>query len=261
MQGSQQKFGRNAIGYRAAALLVTCGLMATAPAALAQDADDAKTVTFSGTAAFVSDYRFRGVSLSNEDVAVQPSITMTTAPGFYFNIWGSSIANFNGATTEVDLTAGWSGSLGDFSPSFGIIGYLYPGGTGTDYYELFGSMGYTIGPVGLTVGLNIAPGQDNIVRSNRYLYFSGNVGIPDTPISINANLGFERGGLVPDTTGERSTKTDWLLGVSATFSPITVGLAYTDTDLPSEFTAVPLQGQSANPLAQGAIVVSLSASF
>ena len=87
-------------------------------AAVAQEEE--KALTVSGSAAFVSDYRFRGISFSDLDPAVQGSITLTTAPGLFFSVWGSSIADFNGSTVEMDWTAGWSGDIAGVSTSADI---------------------------------------------------------------------------------------------------------------------------------------------
>lgn len=229
-----------------------------AGSATAARAQDDKPVSFSGNVTFVTDYRFRGITLSDKDVAIQGGIDLSTQPGFFVGIWGSSIAEFNGATTEIDLTAGWTGTFEFLTPTIGIIGYLYPGGTNTDYYELFGSLGFEAGPVALEVGLNVAPNQSNLSRSNRYLYFGASAGIPDTPITLKGQLGFERGGLVPDETGTRTTKTDWLIGADISFEPLTIGFAYTDTNLRRSF---PGGGGRANDFGRGAFVVSLSAGF
>jgi len=240
-----------------------CLLLAAQPARAEED----KPLSFSGEATFVTDYRFRGISLSNRDPAVQAGIEMETRPGFYVGLWGSSIAEFNGATAEIDLYGGWRGSFGPISTDIGIIGYLYPGGSGTDYYELYGSVSGTVGPAELTVGLNVAPDQGNLARSNRYLYFGASVGIPDTPVTLNGNLGFERGGLVPDETGRTSKKTDWLIGADFVFEPVTIGIAYIGNDLPKRFQGVapgvgqPLPGQRANEFAKNTVVLTLSLGF
>ena len=64
----------------------------TAPsAALAQDTEEAGPVTVSANVALTSDYRFRGVSLSNGDPAIQGGIDVGHDSGFYVGTWASSI--------------------------------------------------------------------------------------------------------------------------------------------------------------------------
>lgn len=203
-----------------------------ATAAAAQDtaapAEEEGFLTFSGYAAIVSDYRFRGISLSDKDIAVQGSITATTTPGFYASLWGSSIEQFNGAETEIDVTLGWGGDLGGATLGGGIVGYLYPGGTNTDYYELFGTVGAEVGPAALTLGVNYAPDQDNLGdQDNFYVYGLVSAGIPDTPLTVKASVGYEDGAL----QGGPSGKIDYMIGVDFTYKALTLGVQYIDNDL------------------------------
>ena len=137
-------------------------------------------VAFTGSAAFVTDYRFRGVSLSDRDIAGQASITATFSPGFFVGIWGSSIepigayTKSNGTISqskqEIDLSGGYSKTFGSITPTIGAIGYVYPGGRGVDYVEVYGTVAGAIGPATVTIGTNYAPSQDNTTESNLYIY-------------------------------------------------------------------------------------------
>ena len=62
--------------------------------------------TVTGDVTIVSDFRYRGVSLSDGRPAFQADATLLFATGFYGNLWTSTIAPYNGARQEVDLTAG-----------------------------------------------------------------------------------------------------------------------------------------------------------
>jgi uncharacterized protein (TIGR02001 family) len=225
----------------------------------AQDEEEFPKIT--GSAAFVSDYRFRGISFSDLDPAVQGFIQLTTKPGFFVSAWGSSISDFNGANTEIDVTGGWAGVLGGLNTSFGVIGYLYPGGTGTDTVELFGSVGIPLGPVTATFGLNWQPDQKNLTRSNRYAFGTIAAAIPGAPITLKATLGNERGGLVVDQTGQSSDKWDWLIGADLTWKALTLGVAYVGTDLATPRFTDEDGSFRANRTAQDTVVVSLTAAF
>jgi uncharacterized protein (TIGR02001 family) len=231
-----------------------CVLAAVAVAAPAMAQDEASFPTITGTAAFVSDYRFRGVSLSNRDPAVQASLQLNTKPGFFAGIWGSSIANYGGATTEIDLYGGWTGPLGPLTATVGVYSYLYPGGSNVDTYEFYGSLGYTIATVTATVGLNIAPDQRNLNSSSRYAYLALAAGIPDTPITLKANIGSERGSFVVDLSpvGTRK-KVDYLIGADFRYKALVLGVAYVGSDLPER--------SRFNQVGKGQVVVSLTAGF
>lgn len=241
------------------ASVLMLGALVAPAAVLAQDAE--KAVTVSGSAAFVSDYRFRGISFSNLDPAVQAAITLETRPGFFIGAWGSTLADFNGATTEVDISAGWAGTLVGLDVSGGAILYAYPGGTGTNIVELFGTVGVPLGPVTASLGLNWAPSQDNLARSSRYAFGMLSAGIPNTPITLNASLGNERGGLVEDESGSTTAKWDWQVGADATWEMLTFGVAYVGNDLTRRTISDGTSLFRANRTAKDGILVSVTASF
>jgi uncharacterized protein (TIGR02001 family) len=225
-------------------------------AAMAQDAS-ASPFEVSGSVSLVSDYRFRGVSFSDIGPAIQPYLQVSTTPGFFVSFWGSNVSDFNGATTEIDLSAGWSGTVAGLDTSVGVLAYLYPGGTGTDVVEFFGTTGFALGPATATLGLNWAPAQANLATSNRYLYGAVSSAIPGTPVTLKASLGNERGSFVSDDTGRTTGKWDWLVGVDLSVSSVTLGVAYIGSDLPSRHSS----GDRANRLGRDGILLSLSASF
>jgi len=174
----------------------------------------------------VSDYRFRGVSESDRDPALQGSIDVTYH-GFYAGAWASSIARTADTNVELDLYAGYSGSAGPVEYEVGAIAYLYPGGDGTgSIYEATGSLSYTFGPATGKFSINYAPDQENLDGDNLYLNGELRVGIPTTPVTAFASLGRERGSFY-------GSKWDWSLGFEYTRGPFTAGLAYVDTNLDS----------------------------
>ncbi|MFA7439359.1 MAG: TorF family putative porin [Sphingomonadaceae bacterium] len=230
-------------------LLIAASLVSVSAAVRAQD----NFLSVSGSASFVSDYRFRGVSLSDKDPAVQGNITVNTAPGFFAGVWGSSIQDYAGATTEIDVYGGWSRQFGLLTPTVGIYTYLFPGASGVDVYELYGSVAGNLGPATLTVGLNWAPDQGNLNRSSRYVYAAGSVGIPTTPLTLKASIGHERGALVVDPSGQTTSKLDYMVGVDANWNALTLGIAWIGNDLPEK--------SRFNENAKNSFVVSLTAAF
>ena len=66
----------------------------------------ASTLTISGGATLASQYRFRGISLSDENAAVQGTINVQHDSGAYAGAWASTLDGFGelgGADVEVDL--------------------------------------------------------------------------------------------------------------------------------------------------------------
>jgi uncharacterized protein (TIGR02001 family) len=200
----------------------------TAPA-MAQDAEAEEEaegpITISGGVALVSDYRFRGVSLSDKDFAVQPTLTVKHESGLYVGVWGSNLAENTGDDIEVDIFAGFGG--GDtVTYDIGATYYLYPGVSSLNYVEMTGKLGTTVGPLTLGGQVSYVPSQDNTGNDdNIYVATNASIGIPNTPITLTGSVGYEDGAF---TTG--SSKMDWSLGASATFSGFTLGAAYVDSD-------------------------------
>jgi uncharacterized protein (TIGR02001 family) len=75
-------------------------------------AGSAQAVALTGNVGYVSDYLFRGISQTNEGMALQGGMTLTTDSGFYLSTWGSNI-KFGNGSMELDILAGWTGKLND----------------------------------------------------------------------------------------------------------------------------------------------------
>ncbi|MFD1033425.1 TorF family putative porin [Sphingomonas hankookensis] len=233
-------------------------------AAMAQDApaktDVPPAVAISGSAAIASDYRFRGVSQSDQEMAVQGGITVTHDSGAYIGTWASNLAGwgtFGGANMELDLIAGYKAKLSDTATlDVGLTWYLYPGGADkTDFAEPYAKLTGTAGPATLTAGAAYAPKQEAIGRwyrngasaaagtydrpgakdDNLYLWGDGAYAIAGTPITAKAHIGHSWGqdGLGPNATAVSPTGDywDWSIGADATYRNLTLNLSWIDTDI------------------------------
>lgn len=248
-----------------AAVIAAAALCPLVPAH-AQDADAPAeeapaAVTVTGSVALVSDYRFRGVSLSGGDPAVQGGITLTHDSGLYAGTWASSIDD--GGTDiygdiELDLFAGWSGSVAEgVGVDVGLLYYAYPSnasGVDAEYFEPYATLSGTLGPVQAKLGVNYAWKQDSLGgNDNLYLHTEWSAGIPQTPVTLNAHLGYTDGALAPPLLAGAADDTgfDWSLGATATvLGSVTLGVSYSGT-----------QGPSVDGLTDDAVVASISVSF
>tara|TARA_R110001599_G_scaffold56273_8_gene155741 strand:- start:2481 stop:3401 length:921 start_codon:yes stop_codon:yes gene_type:complete len=262
---SMRTSSKNILGGKAKSTIVGLSailLASTAAPAFAQDeaAESSSGITISGNAAVTSDYRFRGVSLSGGDIAIQGGIDIGHESGFYIGTWGSSLegkVNPYGGT-ELDIYGGWSGEVSSgVTVDVGLLYYLYPNGikgADLDYFEPYASVAATLGPVEATVGVAWAPKQDSLGNDdNLYLYTDLSAGIPNSPITINGHLGYTKGPLAPsflagttDDTGlDYSFGADW-----AITSNLTASIMYTGTE-----------GPAVNDLTDDAVVFTLGVSF
>ncbi len=274
--------------------IVLAALAATATPAFAQEETaPPEPITVSGSASITSDYRFRGVSQSDKEVAVQGGITVAHESGFYVGAWGSNLAGwgtFGGANLELDLIGGFKTTVGNATVDAGVTWYMYPGGADeTDFAEFYAKLSGTAGPATLTAGVFYAPAQEALGRwyftgadavagvyndpgdkeDNLYLSGDGTVGVPTTPVTLKAHIGFSSGnaGLGPNGTSVAPTGEywDWLLGADVTFKGLTLGVAYVDTDISNREAAYlqPNFSKTTNgsPIGASTAVVSLTAAF
>jgi len=86
--------------------------------------------SLSGNMAIVSDYRFRGISQTFLQPAIQGGIDYSHSSGAYFGTWDSSVSGLtyaNSAGIEVDFYGGWKGEVAkDVNLDVGLLQYYYP---------------------------------------------------------------------------------------------------------------------------------------
>jgi len=241
-------------------LLAAACLFAGAGAAQAQE--PAGPLTISGSAGLVSQYRFRGVSLSDEDLAVQAGLSASHESGLYVGTWGSNLAGFGtfgGSNLELDIYGGYKTTLGGLTLDAGLLWYLYPGTDGTDYAEPYASISGTLGPVSAKLGVAYAPDQKAIGSEDSiYVYTDLAGAVPNTPFTLKGHVGITsgKGSTLAGPDGEYI---DWSVGVDTVYKNLTLGVAYVDTDIKSgPADAYFLGGHS---IVDGTVVVSLTAAF
>lgn len=229
--------------------LSALALAAAASPALAADAPAATPMfTLTGSAALVSDYRFRGISQTNLHIAPQASATLTHSSGAYISFWSSAVspaATTPGSITELDLIAGYSKTYMNVTFDGGLLYYVYPSadkGVNSDFLEIYGSAKSTFGPVTVKGGFAFDPKQKAIVspsvpgfinkktkNDNLYLYAEASGAIPGTPFSISSHLGYSKGRSF--LTAGLKDYWDWNIGPSYTWKNATFAVSYVDTDI------------------------------
>ena len=127
-------------------------------AAMAQTAAAEPDYTLSYNVGVTSDYRFRGISQTSFNPALQGGVDFTHKSGFYLGAWGSNVkwiknAGATNGSIEIDLYGGYKGAIGkDFAYDLGLISYLYPrnnianvsGFVNADTTEVYGALTYSV---------------------------------------------------------------------------------------------------------------------
>ncbi|HEY1606052.1 MAG TPA: TorF family putative porin [Allosphingosinicella sp.] len=211
-------------------------LLAGAAPAFAQQQDAAAAPSggssglgASGDAFLLSDYRYRGVSRSDDAPAVQGQFTLSLPDGFYAGARATSLRRFAGhGDAEADLYAGYGTNIAPGTTlDAGVMAYWFPDANGrTGYFEPYASISHTLGPVEATIGAKYAWRQ-RAIGGDDMLYLFGQIeaGIPRTPVTLTAEAGRQESGAL-------GSYWNWSVGGRYSFRHFEVGLHYVDTDLP-----------------------------
>ena len=202
-----------------------------------------------------SDYRYRGISQSNLQPAIQGGFDYAHSSGFYIGNWNSSISWISDAASaagkstsapvEMDFYAGfkheWSKG---FTADVGILQYYFPtsGATGfttnPNTTELYAAQNFTFDSVTGYLKFSYAAttlfGFSNSAGSN-YTDLTVNYDTGVWGLTLNAHAGYQ---YVAGTASGASVSnnslysyTDWKLGVTKDFgSGLTLGVAYLGTN-------------------------------
>lgn len=219
-----------------------------APLVLLTAAGAAQAVEVSSTATFTTDYRFRGVSQTSGDPAVQASLDAGFDHGIYAGIWGSNV-NFgdsDNANLEVDY---YVGKYGDLTESIGYDATLYyfqyhgyNDGTDIDFFEVDLRLSYN----DFTALYAYAP--DYVNSNDDYHYVALDY---STAVTEGVNLDLHAGYTFGDAY-EDNEYSDYSVGVSSSAAGLDLSLAYLFNDL---------KGSTTSDLDDNTLIFSISRTF
>jgi uncharacterized protein (TIGR02001 family) len=204
---------------RKALSIALLGLITAAPVAQAG--------SWNASIGFVSDYRFRGISQTQGDPALQIGAQYAFDNGIYLGTWASNVdfVDGDGANTEVDLFVGFGTNLTeDFAVDAQLLHYFYPSssaGVDYEYTEVIASLSWK-GLITGTIGYSndvFASGQTGIY----YQLGSSHTVFDD--YTISGSIGYYD---LDDVYG--GGYTDYSVGVSRAIGPLNVGLAWVSTN-------------------------------
>ncbi len=240
--------------------------------AFADETDAPSDITVTGNVTLVTDYRFRGLSQSSGDPAIQGSININHSSGLYVGVWSSSTdfgvvgpaADAVYGNQELDIYGGWTGAIASgVTADVGLLYYAYPSGNvgKAEFFEPYASLSTTMGPVTAKVGMNYAWKQAALDFNgggnddSLYVYGELSAGIPNTPVSVSAHIGYADGALSPKfATGATATYDGGFdYSVGATFAAtknLSFGVSYVAVD-----------GNSINGYSDDTVVGTVKLSF
>lgn len=184
---------------------------------------------FSANVGLFTDYRFRGISQSDREPAIQGGFDWSHETGIYFGTWASNV-DFNDAHIEMDFYAGFANEVGNFSYDLGAIYYWYPGtrrNRNFDFFEIALGVGYDLDVAALSASANYSP--DNFGSSGDALFLEGGV---DVPLPEKFNIGATLGYQIIDDEAAFGTPDylTWSVTLSRPLFGFDLALSYVDTD-------------------------------
>jgi len=237
-----------------------------AATAAATASTPASPVTFN--AALTSDYRYRGISQTRLQPALQGGIDYVHAAGWYVGAWASTIKFAKDAggdgDVEIDLYAGKRGEIAvglasGLTYDIGALRYLYPdnglgqvaGFANAHTTEVYAQLGY--GPAYVKYShstTNLFGFVDS--EGSGYLDIGGNLDAGNG-FTVQLHAGHQR-----VEHNAAADYTDWKIGVSRSFALATVAVAYVGTNASKSAYASPKNGKFTG---RDALQLTLSRTF
>ncbi len=237
------------------ALGVAVGMMA--PGLV--NAQEKKTLSLTGSPAgnltLTSDYRFRGVSRTFGDPALQGGLDFTLPSNFYIGAWASMVDKeifSNSRGFEVDIYGGYKWRMREgLVVDLGLLQYLFP--TESLYSTLEGYVGVSYEWLSFRYYHSLSNRFFGVSGARGSQYYDLTATYPiGNGLNVVGHYGVQR---IHDNGGDY---TDWRLGVTKDWRGFNFGLSYYDTDSTFDFTN---RAGRTRDLGEGGIVLSVSKTF
>jgi uncharacterized protein (TIGR02001 family) len=173
------------------ALLAATATLAMGTAAQAQEDGP---ISFSFNAGVASDYVFRGISQTDENIQVFGGVDAALGEIGYAGVWLSNVDFNNGTDIEFDIYGGIKPTVGAVTLDIGLVYYGYtdqPPGPNEDYWE--GKLAASIPAGGATLGAAVYYSPEFFGETGKATYYevNGAYPIPDTKFSVSGALGHQ----------------------------------------------------------------------
>lgn len=191
--------------------------------------------TLTANVGVFSDYRFRGISQTYNDPALQGGFDYTHSSGFYLGNWNSNVASDfigdgGGAGLEMDFYGGYRATLPNTSVGYdlGVLHYYYPGvedgaafPDGADTTELYVGLshGNLSGKISYSVTDYFGVKGDNGEDTDGTLYYQAAYSMPLSDVlTLSAGVGYTDVAKVSD-----ANYTDYYVGAVYKFGGVDLG--------------------------------------
>jgi uncharacterized protein (TIGR02001 family) len=215
-----------------------------------------------GNMSLVSDYRFRGLTQTFEEPALQGGFDYAHSSGIYLGNWNSSISDnfYAGSPLEMDFYGGYKGAAGPLGYDVGVLYYYYPGSN--------------LAGVGTIDNLEVYAGVSWKFLSLKYFHaVSDFFGAPNTDgsnyVDLTANFDLGQGWGVNGHVGHQKVKnasaldyTDYKIGITKDVGGWVFGASFIDTDADSAvYTFTNASSGTTKNVGDSTLVLSVSKTF
>ena len=245
--------------------------VAVSGSAFAQTKAPEPDYTLSYNAGLVTDYRYRGLSQSARDPALQGGVDYAHKNGVYAGAWASTITWIKDSSTvapstakgpiEIDLYGGYKGAFNDnVSYDVGVLQYWYAGnsyknitGTNANTFEVYGALTMGLFTAKYSHSLTDLFGTPNS-KGSSYLDLSLAFDLGDG-WSVTPHLGQQK---IKNT----GTYNDYSITVAKDINGLVLSAALVGTDYKSKFGfPATLPGSGSTDLGKSAVVLGIKKNF
>jgi uncharacterized protein (TIGR02001 family) len=166
----------------------------------------------------VSDYRFRGLSLSDRRAALQAGVE-ASAGRWFAGGWASTISGRDGSGAEIDAYAGIRGELASLRYSAAAYSYSTIRTGQPRYTEIQFLLNRPAGPADVQLDVSYAPPQRQMGNDNIYVSGSATFPLARPRLSLLMRVGVE--------DGFYDRKVDWEVGTALDLDAVRLSASLT----------------------------------
>ncbi len=185
-------------------------------------AQDEWSLSLDGYVGVTSDYRDRGLSLSDRDFAAVGSIGAFFENGFYTGVDAGTVDTANGGDARLEFFAGYSVDTGSYVYDFSVELDSIHGDSSQYYPEFKASVSRDFGLAFTRAGLAYAPGGRWANPNNQSFYSFADleIPVPNMPaLTIIGHVG-------RDFRNDIENLWDWSVGLSAFLGDAELNVSY-----------------------------------
>lgn len=248
----------------AKSIITVMTVLAVSTSVMAEDAIAVSPIAVTGDLTLATDYRFRGLSNSSNNMAVQGALNFEHTSGVYASIWASNVdfGDEFGTSVEADFTLGYAFPVStNGALDLSYTRFEYPGAhddTEADYDEfavIYNHANTLVADDSVSLGVYYSPEYSG--KTGEEYYFEAGYQYPlNDTFNLVGSVGYtlmenkEKFEAAFGGDGTQKGYWDYKVGLNTEIIGLTTELAWIDNNLASD-----------DATAKGTVLLSVSKSF